>query len=152
MQVQRAARQILLHGLSLVMAGIIWGIFAPMTPYPRLGLAAHIQFTSNGMLFMILAILLLKVPNRVGPKSALVMLAAAWLIWPLLLSEVANAWWGTNQMLSLAAAQAGATGGEPWQELVVKIAHIVPSLLFIPAWGLLVVGFIGKNEAGQSRA
>ena len=39
------------------------------------------------------------------------------------LSEVANAWWGTLQPLSIAASQAGATGDEPWHELVLKLTH-----------------------------
>ena len=67
-------------------------------------------------------------------------------------SEVANAWWGTTQTLPIAASQAGATGGEPWQELVVKLTHIGAALALIIAWSLLVVGFLkhapgtGSNE------
>jgi len=45
-------------------------------------------------------------------------------------------------MLPIAASQAGATGGEPWQELVVKLTHIGAGLGLIIAWSLLVVGFL----------
>ena len=38
-------------------------------------------------------------------------------------NAVANAWWGTLQPLSIAASQAGATGDEPWHELVLKLTH-----------------------------
>ena len=72
------------------------------------------------------------------------MLLAAWLIWPMALSEAANAWWGTTQMLPIAASQAGATGGAAWQELVVKLSHIAAGLGLVVAWALLVVGFLKK--------
>jgi hypothetical protein len=88
-----------------------------------------------------------KLPHNVGPKSALVMLAATWLVWPMALSEAANAWWGTNQMLPIAAAQANAAGGSAWQESVVKLTHIAAGLGLVVAWGLLVVGFWTRRSA-----
>jgi (hydroxyamino)benzene mutase len=107
----------------------------PHTPYPRLALGAHVQFITNGLLIIVMAAMLLKLPHNVGPKSAGVMLLAAWLIWPMALSEAANAWWGTTQMLPIAASQAGATGGATWHELVVKLTHIAAGLGLVAAWG-----------------
>jgi len=144
MNTQTRGNQILLQGLMLVMAGLIWGIVVPHTPHPRLALGAHIQFVSGGVLLIAMAIGLLKVPNNVGPKSAAVMLLAAWLTWPMALSEAANAWWGTTQMLPIAAGQAGAMGGAAWQELVVTLTHAVAGLALVVAWGLLVAGFLKK--------
>lgn len=141
-QVQNLGRQILIHGLLLVMVGLLWGFAVPLTPYPRLALGAHIQFVTNGLLILVMAILLLKLPHHVGPKAGLVMLLAAWLTWPMALSEAANAWWGTNQMLPIAASQAAATGGVAWQELVVKLTHLAAGLALTIAWGLLVIGFL----------
>jgi hypothetical protein len=94
------------------------------------------------MLFIIQATALLALPHHVGIKSIWVMLLAAWLTWTMALSELANAWWGTQQSLSIAASQAGATGGEPWQELVLKLTHIGAGLGLIIAWTLLVIGFL----------
>ena len=144
MSVHSGSRQLLIHGLMLVLVGLVWGLVVPNTPYPRLALGAHIQFETNGLLFIVLATLLLALPHRVGRLSVRVMLLAAWLTWAMALSEVANAWWGTNQMLPIAAAQAGATGGAPWQELVVKLTHIGAGLSLIVAWSLLVVGFVQR--------
>ena len=144
MSVHSGSRQLLIHGLMLVLVGLVWGLVVPNTPYPRLALGAHIQFVTNGMLFIALATLLLAVPHRVGRTSVRVMLLAVWLTWAMALSEVANAWWGTTQMLPLAAAQAGATGGAAWQELIVKLAHIGAGLGLIVAWSLLVVGFVKR--------
>jgi len=149
MSIHSSSRQILIHGLMLVLAGLVWGLVVPNTPYPRLALGAHIQFETNGLLFIVLATLLLALPHRVGRLSVRVMLLAAWLTWAMALSEVANAWWGTNQMLPIAAAQAGATGGAPWQELVVKLTHIGAGLSLIVAWLLLVVGFVKRAPDKQ---
>jgi hydroxylaminobenzene mutase len=142
MTVTTRGRRILVHGLTLVLAGLVWGLVVPLTPFPRLALTAHIQFEVNGLLVIALATLLLTVPHRVGPRSLAVMQLAAWLIWLLVLSEVANAWWGTNQTLPIAASQAGATGGAPWQELVVKLTHIAGGIGLIAAWTLLIIGFV----------
>lgn len=134
-------RQILLHGMLMILAGMVWGLIIPMIPFPRLALVAHIQLELNGLLFVVLAVLLLTLPHRVGKTSLRIMLLAVWLTWGMALSEVANAWWGTTQILSIAASQAGATGGTPWQELVVKLTHITAGLGLIVAWFLLIVGF-----------
>lgn len=127
-----------------VMVGLLWGFVVPHTPHPRLALGAHIQFVSSGLLFILTATILLKLSHNVGPKSAGVMLLAAWLTWTMALSEAANAWWGTTQMLPIAAGQAGATGGAPWRELVVKLTHIAAGLALMVAWGLLIAGFLKK--------
>lgn len=141
MDVRMRGRQILVHGLALVLFGLIWGLVVPHTPFPRLALGAHIQFVSNGMLFVVMAIALLAVPNNVGPRSAAVMLLAVCLTWLMGFSEVANSWWGTTQVLPLAAQQAGATGGTMLQELIVKLSHIGAGLALIIAWALLIAGF-----------
>jgi hypothetical protein len=137
-------RHILLHGLFLIMAGLLWGFVVPLTPLPRLALVAHIQFMVNGLLVTALAVLLLTVPHRVGPKSLAVMVLAAWLVWPMLLSQVANAWWGTTQVLPIAGQQAGASGGAQWQELTMKLTHIAAAIALVIAWALLIAGFVRK--------
>ncbi|MFO0691290.1 MAG: hypothetical protein U0900_21505 [Myxococcota bacterium] len=142
MSVPVASRHVLIHGMLLVLVGLLWGLAVPATPFPRLALGAHIQLVTNGMLFMVLATVMLTLPHGVGLESVRVMVMAAWLTWAMAMSEVANAWWGTTQMLPIAASQAGATGGEAWQELVVTWTHIAAGLGLILAWGLLVVGFL----------
>ena len=147
MSFHKISRQILIHGLFLVLVGLVWGLVVPHTPYPRLALGAHIQFETNGMLFIIMALLLIKVPHNVGLKSVWVMLAAVWLTWLMALSEAANAWWGTTQMLPISANQSGALGGTVWQELIVKLTHIAAGLGLIAAWSLLIVGFVKNVES-----
>jgi hydroxylaminobenzene mutase len=153
MSAHSGSRQLLIHGMILVLVGLVWGLVVSGTPHPRLALGAHIQLVLNGMLFIIQATCLLVLPHSVGAKSVWAMVIAAWLTWSMALSEVANSWWGTMQMLSIAASEAGATGGEPWQEIVLKLTHIGAGLSLIVAWSLLVLGFLksapstGSNEA-----
>jgi len=138
--VRGGGRQILIHGAVMVLSGLVWGLVVPDTPHPRLALGAHIQFVSNGMLFIILATTLLALPHRVGPNSIWVMVLAVWLTWAMALSEVANSWCGTTQTLPIAARQAGFAGAESWQELVVRLTHMGAGLALIIAWALLVIG------------
>jgi len=151
MNVRSGSWQLLIHGMVLVLVGLVWGLVVPGTPHPRLALGAHIQFVSNGMLFIVLATSLLALPNSVGLKSVWVMVVAAWLTWTMAFSEVANSWWGTKQPLSIAAGQAGVTGGEPWQEMVVTITHIGAGFGLIIAWSLLVVGFLKHASTTESK-
>lgn len=151
MTVHGGSRKILIHGMVLVLFGLLWGLAVPGTPHPRLALGAHIQFVTNGLLFIVLATAMLTIPHGVGLKSVRVMIAAAWLTWAMALSEVANSWWGTARMLPIAASQAGVTGGEPWQELVVTLTHVAAGLGLIIAWTLLVVGFL-KHDSGAGNS
>ena len=150
MSVSRGGWQILIHGLALVFVGLVWGLVVPHTPYPRLALGAHIQFETNGLLFIVVATLLLKLPHSVGRKSVWVIVLSVWLTWLMALSEVANAWWGTTQMLPIAASQAGAAGGKSWQELVVKLTHIAAALGLIVTFALLLAGFVKRTDTTGS--
>jgi hypothetical protein len=38
MTVQTGGKPILIHGLSLILAGLVWGFAPPLMPYPRLAL------------------------------------------------------------------------------------------------------------------
>ena len=138
-----------MHGLALVLVGLVWGLMVPHTPHPRLALGAHIQFITNGMLFVLMAVLVLKLPHTLGIKSGIVMVAAAYLTWAMALSEVANAWWGTNQVLTVTASQAGVLGGAPWQELLVKLTHIGAGFGLIGAWTLLIAGFVPRAAVAR---
>jgi hydroxylaminobenzene mutase len=150
MDVRRGGQEILLNGLALVLAGLLWGLVVPHTPYPRLALGAHIQFEFNGLLLIVMAALLLKFEHDVGPRSILVMRLSAWLTWAMALSEVANSWWGTRSILPIAAHQAAAAGGLPWQEDSVTLTHVGAGLCLILAWALLILGF-ARSGASSGR-
>jgi hydroxylaminobenzene mutase len=142
----KLARQILIQGMLFILVGLLWGLAVPHTPFPRLAMGAHIQFEQSGLLFMLVGIVLLKLPHRVGSKSLVVLLITVGLTWLMAFSEVANAWWGTIQMLPISAREAGATGGTPWQEAVVKLTHISAGLALIVSFVLLIVGFLKRAD------
>jgi (hydroxyamino)benzene mutase len=146
MTIQSGGKQTLIHGLAMILAGLVWGFGVPQTPYPRLAVGAHVQFETNGMLFVLLGLLLLALPHGVGRKSVWVIVLSAWLTWLMALSEVANAWWGANQLLPIAAGQAGAHGGAPWQEAFVKLSHIPAALGLILSLILLIRGFLKQPQ------
>jgi hydroxylaminobenzene mutase len=146
----KGSRQILIHGMAFVLTGLVWGLVVPHTPFPRLALSAHIGFEGTGILFIVVAILLLTLSHQVGRKTVLVILLAVWLSWIMLFSEMANSWWGTTQILPIAAHQAGATGGTSAQELFVKLAHILAGLALIIAWIPLMIGFIRPAQISSA--
>ena len=43
MSIHSGSRQILIHGMVLVMLGLLWGLAVPGTPHPRLALGAHMR-------------------------------------------------------------------------------------------------------------
>ncbi len=112
MRTQIFGRRILLHGLMLVMVGLLWEFVVPQAPFPRLALGAHVQFMTNGLLIIVLASLLLKLPHDIGPKSAGVMLLGAWLVWPMI--GLAHGALGSRQCMvgnDPDAADCGSAGG-----------------------------------------
>jgi hypothetical protein len=137
----RPAACLALNGASLMLAGLLTGAAIPAVPYPRLMLAAHSAgFTDSGLISMVAAVLLSSSLCSLSPRAASVVIWAHVALWPLSLSEVAAAFWGTTKFLQIAGAQAGAAGGAPWQETIVGICHVLPALALMVAWALLVLG------------
>jgi (hydroxyamino)benzene mutase len=147
--IQTGGKQILMQGLVLILTGLLWGFALPRTPYPRLAVGAHMQFETNGLLFVVIAVLLLKLPHRVGNTAVRVLVVSTWLTWLMTLSEVANAWWGTNRTLPIAAREAGASGAAPWQELVVNLCHVAAALGLVVSLSLLIIGIARHREAAE---
>jgi hypothetical protein len=79
-----------------------------------------------------------------GGLSVKILVAVPWRTWPLVLTEMANTWWGARKILPLAAAQAGATGAEPWQETLVTVAHLLGVAVTVVYWGVIVAALFRK--------
>ena len=141
-------RRILLHSMCMILAGLIWGLAIPQTPFPRIALSAHIQYEVNGLLFIVLALVLIGAKPTIHGFSCRTLQIAAWLTWPMLLAATANAWWGTNQMLPIAAQQAGASGGAAWQEVIVTATHAIGGFALVFAWVLLLIALWRTEKLG----
>lgn len=141
-----SGKTVLLHGLSMILAGLMLGPVVPATPFPRLALGAHIQFVTNGMLIALLGLVVMNVPSNAGVNTMRVLLLSTWLTWAMALSETANAWWGANQTLPIAAAQAGAHGAKAWQEAVVTLCHVPAALGLIASVALIIYGIASHRK------
>jgi hypothetical protein len=137
----RPAVSLGLNGTLLMVAGLFCGAAIPAAPYPRLMLAAHSAgFTLSAVVSILAALLLGTSLCCLPSRAARIVLWGHLLLWPLCLSEVAGAFWGTTKALKIAGAQAGAPGGTPLQENIVVICHAIPAVALILAWALLVWG------------
>jgi hydroxylaminobenzene mutase len=143
----QVSRSNLRQGAVYVMVGILWGMVIPATPFPRLALTAHIQLTSNGIMYLVGGLVISHLPISVSGISSRILTAAPRLTWLVMLSEMANGWWGARNMLPIAAAQAGASGAAGWQEGVVTVAHLVGAVVLIAYWGVILVGLFRKPSA-----
>ncbi|KAM7197113.1 hypothetical protein V8F33_005772 [Rhypophila sp. PSN 637] len=142
---------LLRHGSGLIGFGLLFGFLVPITPYPRLGLTAHIQFAVEGTMVCAAGLILGSKPFTSTPSSTPKAAGSAsteaqtvadrlkpWQIklvywgcagiWVTLMSEVANAWWGTRWVLPIAHHAAGLAGNSTgpaavWMERVVEAAH-----------------------------
>jgi hypothetical protein len=148
----RPAVYLALNGASLMLAGLFAGAAIPAVQYPRLMLTAHIGFTGSGLISMVAAVLLSSSLCSLSARAASVVVWAHVALWPMCLAEVAAAFWGTTRVLRIAGAQAGATGGAPWQETIVTVCHALPALALIVAWTLLVWGVwrVFRNDRADS--
>jgi hypothetical protein len=135
------AARLCLNGVLLILAGYLCGAAIPHVPYPRIMLAAHSAgFMASGILSILAGLMLHTSLTSLSPGAARVAFFAHLTLWPLSLSEVAAAFWGTNKALAIAGAQAGAPGGAPWQESLVIAMHAIPALALMAAWAVLAWG------------
>src|SRR5580698_6229864 len=147
---QHVSRSNLRQGAVFMMVGLIWGLVVPSTPYPRLALGAHIQLTGSGVMFLVAGLVISHLGLGGGTLSGGILTAGPWLTWPMALSEMANAWWGTRDMLPIAAQQAGASGGAIWQEQTVTAAHLIGAVAVLAFWATILLGLFGKPLDAQA--
>jgi (hydroxyamino)benzene mutase len=128
------SRSNLCQGAVYMLGGLLWGLAVPATSYPRLALGAHLQLTAHGVMFLVAGLVISRTGIGTGTLAGRILIAAPWLTWPVMLTEMANASWGTRQMLPIAGGQAGAPGAAAWQEGVVTGAHVLGAVVLILYW------------------
>ena len=151
------SRSNLRQGAVYMLVGLVWGMVIPASPFPRLALGAHIQLTAHGVMFLVAGLVILHLPIAAGGVSARILVAGPWLTWPVMLTEMADAWWGARNTLPIAAEQAGAAGAIVWQEAIVTVAHVVGTIVLIVYWAVVLAGLFrnpvkGKDATSQSPA
>ncbi len=136
----QVSRSNLRQGAVYVMVGLLWGLVVPAAPFPRLALGAHIQLTAHGVMFLVAGLVISHLPIAEIGFQTKILHAGPWLTWLVMLSEMANGWWGARIMLPIAAAQAGASGAAGWQEGIVTAAHLIGAIVLIVYWGVILLG------------
>lgn len=144
------SRSNLRQGAVYMMVGLVWGMAVPTTPFPRLALGAHVQLTAHAVMFLVAGLVIWRLGLGAGRVSGMILTSGPWLTWPVMLSEMANAWWGTRNMLPIAASQAGAPGAAGLQEGVVTATHLVGAVVLLVYWGTILAGLFGKGIAGDA--
>ncbi|KAK9321538.1 hypothetical protein V1517DRAFT_308835 [Lipomyces orientalis] len=139
-------------GVSLQLFGLLWGMIVQLTPFPRLALTAHIQLMVEGSMILGAGLLirqpkLLKLSTL---ESSIVWWGLAF-VWITMLAECTNAFWGTNQILPIAAAAAGAKGAVPWQEQIMTITHVLPSVGLIGSFAVLVLAVFRGEDTKKTK-
>ena len=132
------SRSNLCQGAVYLLVGLLWGPAIPATPFPRLGLGAHLQLTTHGVMFLVAGLVISHLGVRAGSLACRILVLGPWLTWPVMLTEIANAFWGTRKMLPIAAAQAGAPGAAAWQEGLVTATHAFGALVLIVYWATIL--------------
>ncbi len=135
----RVSRSNLRQGAFYMMVRLLWGLVVPASPFPRLALGAHIQLTAHGVMFLVAGLVISQLPIRDDGLPAKILVAGPWLTWLVMLTEMANGWWGTAKMLPIAANQAGATGAGGWQENAVTFSHLIGAIVLITYWAVILI-------------
>ena len=92
----QVSRSNLRQGAVYVMVGLVWGLVVPACPFPRLALVAHIQLTTNGVMYLVAGLVISHLPVAANGMASRILVAAPWLTWLVMLSEMANGWWGAG--------------------------------------------------------
>ena len=149
-ELSRASRSNLRQGAVYMLVGLVWGFVVPASLFPRLALGAHIQLTAHGVMFLVAGLVMLHFPFPKGGLTEKILIAGPWLTWPVMLTEMANGWWGASKTLPIAARQAGATGSQPWQENIIAITHLIGGIVLIVYWTVIAAQLFRARLGGES--
>ena len=149
-ELSSASRSNLRQGAVYMLVGLVWGFVVPASLFPRLALGAHIQLTAHGVMFLVAGLVMLLLPLPKGGLTEKILIAGPWLTWPVMLTEMANGWWGANKTLPIAAGQAGATGSQPWQENIIAITHLIGGIVLIVYWTVIAAQLFRARLGGES--
>jgi hypothetical protein len=75
----------------------------------------------------------IKLASTMSLLQSRIVLIGCMAVWPVILSEVANSWWGTKDALPILYASGVPTGwnAQQWQEFVVTAAHYGGGPVFV---------------------
>ena len=142
------SRLLLSAGILLFLIGLLTGLSLPVLPYPRAGLAAHIEGVLNGMFLVLLGLIW----NRLTLSAR----ASSWAFGLLLYGTYANWGWGlVAAILGTGKLTPITTGGRlaaPWKEALVGAGLVSLAIAMIGGCLLLLVGLRRPAETPARKA
>lgn len=91
-------------GSTLFVGGLLWGVFIPMVPFPRLALSGHLNLINNAVASICAGVLVSKIEESklpLSPWAAGSVYWGLWSAWPMAISECLNSLWGGNEALPI---------------------------------------------------
>jgi hydroxylaminobenzene mutase len=128
------AKELLRHGLLLLLIGLLTGVAIPAFTNPRMGLAAHLGAVLNGMLLIVLSLAWTRIgiAGRLEKSSYGLLLYGTYSIWA---ANALAAIFGTSWVTPLAGA---GHEGTVWQEVFVTILITTGAVAVLVATVFLV--------------
>jgi (hydroxyamino)benzene mutase len=134
-------------GILLFLIGLLTGLFLPVLPYPRTGLAAHMAGVLNGMFLVLLGLIWGRL--TLSPRNASLAFGL------LLYGTYANWGWGlVAALLGTGKLTPMTTGGRiaaPWKEALVGAGQVSLAIAMIGGCLLLFLGLRRPSQAGAGQ-
>ena len=130
-----ASPTLLLSGALMLLKGMLLGLAIHALPYPRLALAAHRQFTTEGIMTMVAGLIV----EKIDVKYATVVVYGHLGLWLQCSSELVAAFLGSFDTLTMATNEAGVPveAKNESAELFIVLMHAIPGTLLIVSWAIL---------------
>jgi hydroxylaminobenzene mutase len=144
MSADETRRRLFRHGMFLLLLGLLTGLAEQRFTNARMGLAAHLEGLTNGILLMVLGIVWkdVSLPPGLGAAALRLGLYGTYANW--LVTCLAAAF-GTAALSPIAAA---GYHGAAWQERLVTVGFITVGLSMLACSGLILWGLCRKPESG----
>lgn len=102
---QALSRHLLRSGAIMFLGGLIFGLTIYSSQYPRIALYVHVEGTSYGHSLITIGLMISQVAfvGRLERWELFVIWLSQITAWPMWLSQIAQSFWGTNQMNRIVA-------------------------------------------------
>jgi len=140
-------RPLIKHGVFLVFIGLVNGLFIPYVTNPRMGLSAHLEGVTAGMLLVLMGGCVwqyLNLSERMARMTYYLLLYSCYGTWA---GTLFAALLGTSQATPIAGAGFGASEG---REAFVGVFLLTVVVSILVAFCLLLYGLRGKGNDVQT--
>jgi hydroxylaminobenzene mutase len=84
------------QALLMTLVGLVFGMFIPQAPFPRLALVGHIEAVTNGPMWLGVGAVIHSDFMSVSDTGLLILRVGVLSNWASITTECLNGWWGTT--------------------------------------------------------